>query len=241
MTQKGVGPVAAVWSENALERARLRRLLAANCCASLAYDSAAGMLKLLASGKPLSMIVIGETSAGASDSTERIRLLVNPRTAVMVVNKASYLPTGGFAQGPGLRALDEKAIQAKVKQVLAKVRAAGSIAPSPLSFGNYEFRPPGQVLVENEPKSLSDSAFSVALTFFRNQNTPLSEARLDMSSWDEVPALSGGPSETMTEHLRTLLELDGRHGFNLQSLLRSGYVLTSDTGRMAQRASLSTH
>ena len=80
MIEKGAGPVAAVWSENALERARLRRLLAANCCASLAYDSAAGLLKLLASGRALSMIVIGETGAGASESAERIRLLVNPRT-----------------------------------------------------------------------------------------------------------------------------------------------------------------
>lgn len=235
MIEKGAGPVAAVWSENALERARLRRLLAANCCASLAYDSAAGLLKLLASGRALSMIVIGETGAGASESAERIRLLVNPRTALMVVNDASYLPSGGFAQNPALRVLDEKAIQGKVKQVLAKVRAGGSIAPSPLSFGGYEFRPPGQVFVEKELKSLSDSAFSVALTFFRNQNTPLSEARLDMSSWDESPVSMGGPPETVTDHLRKHLELDGRHGFNLQSLLRSGYVLTSEQGRAPQR------
>ncbi len=234
MIAKGAGPVAAVWSENALERARLRRLLAANCCASLAYDCAAGLLKLLASGKALSMIVIGETSAGASQSAERIRLLVNPRTAVMVVNKASYLPASGFAEDSALRLLDEKAIQAKVKQALAKVRAAGNIAPSPLSFGDYEFRPPGRVFIENEAKSLSDSAFSVALTFFRNQNTPLSEARLDMSSWDEIPSMMGGPPETITDHLRKHLELDGRHGFNLQSLLRSGYVLTSDQGRAPQ-------
>src|ERR1700712_2373393 len=59
MIEKGAGPVAAVWSENALERARLRRLLAANCCASLAFDSASGMLKLLASGRPPALIVIG--------------------------------------------------------------------------------------------------------------------------------------------------------------------------------------
>ena len=236
MIEKGAGPVAAVWSENALERARLRRLLAANSCASLAFDSAAGVLKLLASGKPLAMIVIGETSAGASQSAERIRLLVNPRTALMVVTQASYLPAPGLSLN-AVRSLDEKAIQAKVKQVLAKVRAGGNIAPSPLSFGDYEFRPPGQVFVENELKSLSDSAFSVALTFFRNQNTPLSEARLDMSSWDEIPALMGGPPETMTDHLRKHLELDGRHGYNLQSLLRSGYVLTSDQGR-AQRTAV---
>lgn len=235
MIEKGAGPVAAVWSENALERARLRRLLAANCCASLAFDSTSGMLKLLASGKALSMIVIGETGAGASQSAERIRLLVNPRTALMVVTQASYMPSGAFATDPELRVLDEKTIQNKVKQALAKVRAGGSIAPAPLAFGNYEFRPPGKVLVENEVKSLSESAFSVALTFFRNQNTPLSEARLDMCSWDEFPASMGGPPETMTDHLRKHLELDGRHGFNLQSLLRSGYVLTSDQRRGAQR------
>jgi hypothetical protein len=239
MIAKGVGPVAAVWSENALERARLRRLLAANNCASLAFDSPAGVLKLLASGKPLAMIVIGETSAGARQSAERVRLLVNPRTALMAVTHASYLPPGGPASKSGLRVLDEKAIQAKIKQVLAKVRAGGSIVPAPLSFGDYEFRPPGQVFVENESKSLSDSAFSVALTFFRNQNTPLSEARLDMSSWDEIPALMDGPPGTMTDHLRKHLELDGRHGFKLQSLLGSGYVLVSDQGRATHR--MATH
>lgn len=231
MIAKGAGPVAAVWSENALERARLRRLLAANNCASLAFSSPAGVLKLLASGKPLAMIVIGETSAGARESAERVRLLVNPRTGLMVVTQASYLPTASPGSKPGLRVLNEKTIQAKIKQVLAKVKAGGSIVPSPLSFGDYEFRPPGQVFVENESKSLSDSAFSVALTFFRNQNTPLSAARLDMASWDEIPALMGGPSGTMTDHLRKHLELDDRHGFKLQSLLSSGYVLTSNEGR----------
>ncbi len=239
MIQKSAGPIAAVWSENALERARLRRLLAANNCASLAFASPAGVLKLLASGKALAMIVIGETSAGARQSAERIRLLINPRTALMAVTQAHYLPTGSPESKPGLRVLDEKVIQAKIKQVLAKVKAGGCIAPSPLSFGDYEFRPPGQVFFENESKSLSNSAFSVALTFFRNQNTPLSEARLDMSSLDEIPEQMSDSSGTMTDHLRKHLELDGRHGFKLQSLLGSGYVLTSDQGRATHR--MATH
>lgn len=94
------------------------------------------------------------------------------------------------------------------------------------TFGPYRFdKGVERVTFEDETIGLTNKEFALALTFFSNQNRPLSRRYLMDTVWRSTAELSTRTLDMHVSKIRSKLRLSSGSGYRLQTVFGYGYRL----------------
>lgn len=95
-----------------------------------------------------------------------------------------------------------------------------------LRLGPYEILPMERTIkIDQQAIDLTGKEFELATTFFRTPNTLISRQHLLDQVWKTHPDLATRTIDAHVSRLRKKLELDGRHGWAIESIYGYGYRL----------------
>lgn len=93
-------------------------------------------------------------------------------------------------------------------------------------FGSYEFRTDErEARVDGKAVKLTQKEFDLALLLFRNADKLVSRVNLLNRVWGIEAEISTRTIDAHVSHVRSKLELDGRHGWKVESVYSYGYRL----------------
>jgi two-component system response regulator RegX3 len=125
-------------------------------------------------------------------------------------------------------------------EFLARVMVADRLMPRPARAVQAFDLPPYRIDAEGHAIYLNGSEVrltprlvSVAILLFRRHGELVSRAEMYEQVWGIREALATRSVDTHVSRLRTLLELDGRHGWKLTSIYQHGYRLEHRSGAQA--------
>jgi two-component system, OmpR family, response regulator RegX3 len=125
-------------------------------------------------------------------------------------------------------------------EFLARVSVAGRLMPRParavqaLDLPPYRIDAEGHAIyLEGREVRLTPRLMSLAALLFRKRGALVSRAEIYELVWGIREALNTRSVDTHVSRLRTLLELDGRHGWKLTSIYQHGYRLEHRPGMQA--------
>lgn len=123
-------------------------------------------------------------------------------------------------------------------EFLARVRAlarrAGKAdeAESPIEIAAYRLDPASRTAyLKGKPVRMTPRMFAVALLAFRRVGELISRAHIYEEVWGHREALETRTVDTHVSRVRSVLQLDGRHGLRLTSIYQHGYRLEPGKAR----------
>ena len=119
-----------------------------------------------------------------------------------------------------------RVLLARIHALLRRIHGVESCKPQ--QFGKFSFdAQSNQIFIENEPVTLTQKEFELALFLFRNSGRLLSRSHLLESVWGHSSELNTRTIDTHISRLRKKLQLGEESGWRLSSVYHHGYRLES--------------